>query len=171
MTAIFKYSTLVSAAGLMLVALSISASDHPATRVEPMDSVGPRPMEPQTQTSVVRDYLLAWQTLNRATEQNQTDLLDAYFVGQAKEKLADTIRDQQQLGITTTYQDRSHNIKVVFYSPEGLSIQLLDDVEYDVGIRDRERSMESQHVHARYVAVMTPTESKWKVRVFQGGAP
>jgi len=101
----------------------------------------------------------------------EADLLDAYFVGQAKEKLADTIREQRNLGIQTSYQPTSHNIKVVFYSPEGLSIQLLDEVEYDVDVRNGDHSMGSQHVRARYVAVLTPTESRWKVRVFQGGTP
>jgi uncharacterized iron-regulated protein len=150
-------------AGSLLVALSVSAHDKPAVRVEPMDSVGPRPLERQTQSSVIRDYLLAWRTLSQAMAENQADLLDAYFVGDAKAKLADTIRDQQRLGVKTTYQDRSHDIKVVFYSPEGLSIQLLDDVEYDVEVRDSARSLGSQHVHTSYVAVLTPTESNWKV--------
>ena len=60
---------------------------------------------------------------------------------------------------------------MVFYSPEGLSIQLLDEVEYDVEVRKGDHSLGSEHVRARYVAVLSPTESQWKVRVFQGGTP
>jgi hypothetical protein len=134
-----------------------------------MDSVGPRPVEKQTQSSVIRDYLQAWKTLNGALSENRANLLDGYFVGVAKDKLTDTIREQQQLGIQTGYRDQSHDIQVVFYSPEGLSIQLIDNVEYDVDVRDHGKSVGTQHVQTRYVAVLTPTESNWKVRVFQSG--
>jgi hypothetical protein len=147
----------------------LSSATQPSVRVAPMDSAGPRPVEKQTQSSVVRDYLQAWQTLAEALGQNHAASLDGYFVGIAKEKLADTIRKQQNLGIQTIYRDQSHDLQVVFYSPEGLSIQLLDDVEYDVEVRDHGKSVGTGHVRARYVAVLTPTESKWKVRVFQGG--
>jgi hypothetical protein len=140
-----------------------------SVRVAPMNSVGPRPVETQTQASVVRDYLKAWETLRGALSQNRVDLLDGYFVGLAKDKLTDTIHEQRQLGIETTYRDQSHDLQVVFYSPEGLSIQLTDNVEYDVEVRDHGKAVGTQHVRTRYVAVLTPTESKWKVRVFQSG--
>ena len=157
--------------GALLATLFLSADTQPNVRVAPMDSVGPRPVEAQTQSSVVRDYLLAWQTMDTAMTENRPDLLEGYFVGQAKEKLADTIREQKNIGIRTSYQPKSHDIKVVFYSPEGLSIQLLDDVEYDVDVRKGDQSLGSQHFHGRYVAVLTPTESKWKVRILQGETP
>ena len=153
----------------LLVALLLSGAGKPSVRVAPMDAVGPRPVEKQTQSSVVRDYLQAWQTLGSALGENRADLLDGYFVGVAREKLADTIHEQNNLGIETTYRDQSHDVQVVFYSPEGLSIQLLDNVEYDVEVRDHGKTVGTQHVRARYVAVLTPTESKWKVRVFQSG--
>jgi len=161
--------TLLAAVPL-LAALFLSAAGQPSVRVAPMDSVGPRPVEKQTQSSIVRDYLQAWQTLGDALGQNRADLLDAYFVGVAKEKLADTIREQQNLGIETAYRDQSHDLQVVFYSPEGLSIQLLDNVEYDVEVRDHGKVVGTQHVRTHYVAVLTPTESRWKVRVFQNGS-
>jgi hypothetical protein len=153
----------------ILAAVLLCAAGQPSVRVAPMDSVGPRPVEKQTQASLVRDYLKAWQTMGTALSQNRADVLDGYFVGVAKEKLADTIREQQKLGVQATYRDQSHDIQVVFYSPEGLSIQLLDNVEYDVEMRDHGTTVGTQHVRTRYVAVLTPTESKWKVRVFQGG--
>jgi hypothetical protein len=165
------YSGVLCLAGAIFAALLLSASTGPAVRVSPMDSVGPRPLETQTQSSVIRDYLLAWQTMGTAMAENRPDLLDAYFVGQAKEKLTDTIREQQKIGIYASYLDKSHDIKVLFYSPEGLSIQLLDEVEYDVDVRNGDHGLGAQHVRARYVAVLTPTESKWKVRVFQSGTP
>jgi hypothetical protein len=154
----------------LLLRSCFQAPLQPSVHVAPMDSVGPRPVEKQTQSSVVRDYLQAWQALGGAFSQNRADLLDGYFVGIAKEKLADTIREQRTLGIQTAYRDESHDLQVVFYSPEGLSIQLLDHVEYEVEVRDHGKTVGTQHVRTRYVAVLTPTESKWKVRVFQGGS-
>jgi hypothetical protein len=157
-------------AGLLaLGALMLSGATQPTVKVAPMDSVGPRPVEAQTRTSVVRDYLQAWQTLDAAMQTNRPALLDGYFVGFAKEKLMDAVTQQQALGIETAYRDASHDLQVVFYSPEGLSIQLLDNVEYDMEIRDHGKTIGTQHVRTRYVAVLSPTESKWKVRVFQGG--
>ena len=170
MTIVPGIRTTLLAAVPVLAALLMSGAGQPAVRVAPMDSVGPRPVEKQTQSSVVRDYLQAWQTLDSALGGNRADLLDGYFVGVAKEKLADTIREQQNLGIETSYRDQSHDLQVVFYSPEGLSIHLLDNVEYDVEVRDHGKTVGTQHVRTRCVAVLTPTESKWKVRVFQSGS-
>jgi hypothetical protein len=153
--------------GLILTALLISGFDQPAVRIEPANPAIPRPVEKQTEAAVVRDYLQAWQSLGKALEQNQVDLLDANFVGVAKEKLADSIREQQKLGMQTRYRDRSHDLAVVFYSPEGLSIQLRDTVEYDEEIVDHGEVQASQRVRSRYVAVLTPTEVRWKVRLFQ----
>jgi len=154
----------------LLAAILALGSDQPAVRVGPTNSVGPRPLEKQTQTAVIRDYLQAWRTMSGALEQNRADLLDPDFIGTAKEKLADTIREQETLGIHTRYQDSAHDLQLVFYSPEGLSIQLVDAVEYDVQILDRKALVTTQHVRARYVAVLTPTEVRWKVRVFQAEA-
>jgi hypothetical protein len=154
-------------AGFLCAAIFVLGSDQPAVRVEATDSVGPRALEKQTKTAVIRDYLQAWRSFSSAFEQNRADLLDADFVGVAKEKLADTIREQAKLGIQTRYRDGAHDLQLVFYSPEGLSIQLVDTVEYDVQILDHAKVLTTQHVRARYVAVLTPTEVRWKVRVFQ----
>ena len=151
----------------VLATLLMWGSDQPAVRVAPTDSVGPRTLEKETATAVVRDYLQAWQSLSGALDQNRPDLLNRDFVGTAKEKLTDTIQEQAKLGIQTRYQDGKHEIRLVFYSPEGLSIQLVDTVEYDVQLIDHEKLQTTQHVRARYVAVLTPTEVQWKVRVFQ----
>ena len=161
--------TLLAAVPL-LAALFLSAAGQPTVHVAPMDSVGPRPVEQQTRSSIVRDYLQAWQSMGTALGENRPDLLDASFVGLAKDKLADTIREQRSLGIASSYRDQSHDLQVVFYSPEGLSIQLLDTVEYDVEVRDHGKTVGTQHVRTHYVAVLTPTESRWKVRVFQSGS-
>jgi hypothetical protein len=147
--------------------LLFSGFEQPAVRVQGAESVGPRALEKPTQTAVVRDYLQGWTSLSQALAQNRDSLLDAAFVGLAREKLAETVKQQQELGIETRYRDISHDIKPVFYSPEGLSIQLLDTVEYEVQVLDHGQVQTVQQVHARYVAVLTPTEVRWKVRVLQ----
>lgn len=126
-----------------------------------------RPLEPQTASVVIRDYLQSWHSMSAALEQNRADLLDMDFVGTARDKLAKTVQDQIALGVAAQYKDSSHDIQIVFYSPEGLSIELTDTVDYDVQVLDHDKPIANQHMHARYVVVLTPTESRWKVRVFQ----
>jgi hypothetical protein len=138
-----------------------------AVRVETPTLQGPRPLPEQTATAAIRDYLQSWQSLRSALEQNRTDLLDPAFVGTAKDKLTETIQQQTTLGIRTRYLERSHDIQIVFYSPEGLSIELTDRVDYDVQILDHDGVKTEQRVSARYVIVLTPAEVRWRVRVFQ----
>ena len=136
-------------------------------RVEPAKLQGPRPLPEHTGTAAIRDYLQSWQSLKAALEQNRADLLDPSFVGTAKDKIAETIQQQAALGIRTRYQDRAHDIQIVFYSPEGLSLELTDKVEYEVQVLDHDKVKTTQHVSARYVIVLTPAEVRWRVRVFQ----
>jgi hypothetical protein len=157
----------------MLVLFSITAAPgallaaQPVVNVEPPNLHGPRPLQDQTATAVVRDYLESWQSLSAALRQNRADLLDQDFVGTAKDKLTDTIHQQSALVLHTRYQDRVHNIQIVFYSPDGLSIQLVDNVEYDERVVDQQKVLTTQHTHTRYTVVMTPAETRWRVRIFQ----
>jgi hypothetical protein len=150
----------------LIPGLLLSGFAQPAVRVD-ADAVGPRTLEEQTKTAVVRDYLQAWKSMSQALQENRVDVLDTSYLGLAKEKLAEAVREQQELGLKTNYRDLSHNLKIVFYSPEGLSVQLVDTVEYEMQIVDHDQVLAPQHVRARYVAVLTPTEVRWKVRVFQ----
>ena len=154
----------------VLGAASVGAMAQAAVHVEPAHLQGPRILADQTATAVVKNYIESWQSLRAALEQNRSELLDRDFVGTAKQKLTDTIQQQTKLGMRTTYQDRSHDIQIVFYSPEGLSVELIDNVEYDVQISDKDKVIATQPVHARYVVVMTPTEVRWRVRVLQAAA-
>jgi hypothetical protein len=152
----------------MLFAVAAQLVNAQATvRVEPTNLQGPRQLQEQTRAAAIRDYLRAWQSFRGAMDQNRPDLLDADFVGTSKDKLADTIKQQTAVGVHTRYQDRSHDLQIVFYSPEGLSIELTDNVEYDVQVLDHEKVTATQRVTARYVVVMTPAEVRWRVRVFQ----
>jgi len=153
-------STVLAASGAL-------AADQPSVQVEPTTLQGPRPLAKQTESAVIRDYLQAWQGLAAAMDQNRPDLLDQDFVGEAREKLAATIAVQTKSGVHVHYQDRTHDIKIVFYSPEGLSIQLVDNIQYDQQVLDQGKVVAEQPVHARYVAVLTPTEVQWKVRILQ----
>jgi len=139
----------------------------PAVRVEPSNLNGPRPLEGLTATAVVRAYLESWQSLAAAMEQNSPGLLDQDFTGTAKTKLTETMHQQALLGIHTRYRDHSHDLRIVFYSPEGLSVQLTDNVVYDQQVMVNGKVLATQRVHARYIVVLTPAEQRWRVRVFQ----
>ena len=138
-----------------------------AVRVEPVHLQGSRVLQEQTQTAVIRNYLQGWETMGAAFDQNRADLLDRDFVGTARDKMAEAIQQQTAAGIHTRYQDKSHDIQIVFYSPEGLSIQLIDNVDYVVQVLNRDKVESTQQVRARYIAVLTPTEVRWRVRVLQ----
>jgi hypothetical protein len=135
--------------------------------VEPPDLRGFRPIPEQTGRSAIRDYLESWQSFKSALEQNRAALLDPDFVGTAKDKLTETIQQQASLGIRTKYQDRSHDIQIVFNSPEGSSIELTDKLEYDLEVFDHDKLTTTQHMSARFVIVLTLAELRWRVRVFQ----
>ncbi len=152
----------------VLIATSASGAAQATVRVETANLQGPRPLQKQTATAAIRDYLQSWQVLRAALEQNRAGLLDPTFVGSAKDKLTATIKQQSALGISTRYQDRAHDLQIVFYSPEGMSIELIDKVDYDVEVLAHEKVKTTQHVSARYVIVLTPAEIRWRVRVFQG---
>ncbi len=153
---------------LMSCAFSIAGwAQEPSVRVDPPQLQGSRPVEKQTETAVIRDYLQSWKNLKGALDKNQADLLDANFVGIARDKLASTIDDQAKLGIHTRYQDRTHDLQIVFYSPEGLSIQMTDNVDYDEQVLDHDKILVTKRVRTRYLVVLTPSEVRWKVRIFQ----
>jgi hypothetical protein len=137
-------------------------------RIEPSAAPqGPRVLEEQTASAAIRDYLQSWQTLGAALEQNRTDLLGTCFAGTALDKLGETVQEQVVAGLRTRYQVSSHDIQIVFYSPEGLSIELTDTAEYDMQVLVDGKPMTSQHMRVRYIVVLTPAEARWKVHIFQ----
>jgi hypothetical protein len=142
-------------------------ADQAAVRVEPMNLQEPRPLSDQSKAAVIRDYLQAWQGFHAALEQNRPELLEADFVGTAKDKLSETVQQQGKLAIQTRYQDRSHDLQIVFYSPDGMSVELTDKVLFDVQVVDHGKVITTQRESARYLVVLTPAEVRWRVRVFQ----
>ncbi len=155
-------------AGAIVLSAGFSAiAETPTVKVEPFSLQGPRELNEQTRAAVLRDYVESWQSLAGAFESNRPALLDRDFVGTAREKLGGTIREQTAAGLTTRYVDHAHDVQIVFYSPEGLSVELIDTVDYDVEVRDQGKLIGSEPVHGRYTVVMTPSEVRWRVRVFQ----
>jgi hypothetical protein len=153
-----------------LAATLSAGADQSSVRVQPMKLQGPRVLNDQTRDAVIRNYLEAWQSLGKALEGNRTDLLDRDFVGTAKNKLTNTIREQVTAGVSTRYVDRSHDLQIVFYSPEGLSVQLVDKVDYDVQVLDHGKVQSTQQEHAQYVVVLSPSEVRWRVRILQAAS-
>jgi hypothetical protein len=135
--------------------------------VKPSQTQGSRTVEKQTEAAVIRDYLQAWKTLDVALNSDRADQLDAYFVGTALSKLSSVVADQTKAGIHTHYAERSHDLQIIFYSPEGLSIQLSDDVEYEEQVFQGNTLIASKVVKRRYLAVLTPSEVRWRVRILQ----
>jgi len=159
-----RQSALVCASILLATGM---VSAQPEVTVDTSQLKGPRPLEDQTKAAAIRDYLQSWQGMNEAFEQDQPNLLDEDFIGTAKDNLADAIDEQAKAGVQTRYQDRVHHIQFLFYSPEGLSIELIDDAEYDVQVLDHDKPVSTVPVSARYIVVLTPAEVRWKVRVMQ----
>jgi hypothetical protein len=124
----------------------------------------------ETASAVIHDYLESWKSMAAALEQNRASLLDRDFVGVARDKLGATIHQQVAAGIRTRYRDLSHDIQLVFYSPEGLSVQLVDTVVYDEQVMAGDKPLAKKRMTARYIAVLTPTAATRKVRMFQASS-
>lgn len=144
-----------------------AAAGQATVRVAPSRLQGPHVLAEQTEQGAIRDYLEAWKAMRAALDQNQPGLLNVDFVGTAKDKLTESIHEQAAAGIHTQYRDRAHNLQIIFYSPEGLSIELIDTVDYDVQVFDHDHSVSTKQIHARYVVLLTPAEVRWRVRVLQ----
>jgi hypothetical protein len=160
------FKSLLTSFGIV-IAMPLVGTAQATVHIESSHLQGPRVLQEQTAKTAIRDYLQSWRSFSAALEQNRLDLLDPAFVGTAKDKLTETIQQQAALGISTRYQDRSHDIQIVFYSPEGLSIELTDKVEYDIQLLDHDRVKTTQHVSSEYIIIITPAEVRWRVRVFQ----
>ena len=158
---------LLPLAAALCGAVAAFGADQPAVRVEPPSLQGPRQLQPQTAKAVVQDYLDSWAILGSAFSQNRPDLLNHAFIGEAEDKLVGTIKQQRSNDVHTVYRDKSHDVKILLYSPDGLSIELADAVQYDVQLFDHDKAIGTEQVRARYIVVLTPTEVRWRVRIFQ----
>ncbi len=129
----------------------------------------PREVEDQTQQSIVRDYGKAWQSLEQALENNRADMLNANFVGYARDRGGATVSEQAKAGTSRRVLDRGHQLQVVFYSVEGSAMELRDTAQFEVQYLDGGKVVHSERVTSQYAVLMTPAENSWKVRILQEG--
>lgn len=160
----------------ILAVLSLSGlpvllgAQQASVKVDPPDVHGSRTVEPTTKTAVVRDYLESWKEMRLALDRNRPQGLDQDFVGTALTRLTQTVQQQAALGIHARYRDESHHLQIIFYSPGGVSIQLVDHVSYREQVFDRKgNALGSHRINARYLVVLTPSATRWKVRIMQAG--
>ncbi|MGI9100850.1 MAG: hypothetical protein ACR2IF_00265 [Terriglobales bacterium] len=159
----------VGLAGLafaLVFALPLRAADLPKVQLDADDTSG-RQVEELTKKAIARDYARAWRTMAAALEQNNAGLVDDDFVGVAAEKLSSGVAAQLHSGLRTRYVDHGHQLDVLFYSPEGLSIQVRDTARLERQVLDGNTVVFSEQVTRHYIGILTPTEVRWKVRLLQ----
>lgn len=131
------------------------------------DHTSGRPVEELTRKAVARDYASAWRTLEEALGNNNAGLLENDFVGIAQQKLQEKVAEQAKAGLRTRYLDHGHKLDVLFYSPEGSSIQVRDTARLEIQVLDGDTLVHSEQVTLHYISLLTPTEVRWKVRLLQ----
>ena len=157
----------VWAGALWLIDLAASAAGQPPRVEFDAEKIQPRSIEDLTAKSVPRDYALAWQAMEQALEQNRSDLLDAYWIGFAKQDLASRIKTQIQSNVHVRYQDGGHKLQAIFYAPAGDAIELRDQVQGELEIFDGDKVVYQEPLSLNYVALMTPGADRWLVRDLQ----
>jgi hypothetical protein len=152
---------------LLVMTVSLLAADVAPKVTLDVSASRPREVEESTVTSVVRDYAAAWRQLASAVEQNRSDLLDASFAGIARQNLGNLIASQQQNGLRQRYVDHGHTVKAIFYSADGSALELHDLAQIEFQLLDGDKVVGSEMATVSYIAILTPAENKWKVRVLQ----
>jgi hypothetical protein len=161
---LFYMGTLVV---LAILTVRAAVSQNPPEVKLTVESANPRAVESRTEQSIVRDYTIAWKNLAEASEKSSPALLDAYFVGGAKNALTRELTDQQKTGTHVRYLNQIHNLKAVFYSPEGDVMQLQDSAEYQMQVVSDDKVIHDEHVLVQYIVLMTPGADRWIVRQLQ----
>src|SRR6476660_6708724 len=151
---------------LCIAAAGLFAQAPPEVKLT-VTSVAPRAVEPRTEQSLVRDYTAAWKSLADASETNTPALLDGYFIGTARTNFGREVTDQQKIGTHIRYLHQTHNLKAVFYAPEGDVMQLHDSAEYQMQIVSGDKIIHDEHVVVQYVVLMTPGADRWMIRQIQ----
>jgi hypothetical protein len=155
--------TLMMLAAISYFKPSVQAASLPRVTLN-AGSIGPRAIEQRTGESVTRDYAQAWRDLSDALATNRTAPLNDYFTGIAKKRLSQRITDQRNSGIRTQYVDHGHQVKALFYSPDGGEMQLLDQAQIEVQVYDGQKLIHSTNSAQKYLVLMTPGADRWYVR-------
>ena len=132
-----------------------------------VERAAPRQVEDSTEKSVARDYAAAWQAMADALDQNRADLLATNFIGTAGDKLTAGIEAQRKTGLHQRIVDKGHRVDVVFYSPEGSAMELLDTAQLELQMMDGSKVIHSEDATVHYVALLTAAENSWKVRMLE----
>jgi hypothetical protein len=141
-------------------------ADAPGITIQ-TSAAQPREIEQQTQQAIQRQYSAAWSAMKKALSDNRVDLLDAAFVGAARDEFAQQIEQQNRNKMSTRIADRGHQVNAVFYSPEGTAIQLTDNVDLEKQYLANGKVIHTEQRQQQYVVLMTLVEDRWKVRVLQ----
>lgn len=160
--------------GALLLAVVLSALPlwlwaSPAAAVVKVDAspAQPRAVEDSTSQAVQRDYAQAWAAMSQALEQNNASLLDANFAGTAREKLGRALKAQAANGLRRKIVDHGHSLRVTFYSLDGSAMQVEDTALQETEYFDGSTLLKSEQETVHYLAVLTPAENSWKVRVLE----
>ena len=159
----------VSSIGVALGSLTpggIAAPSLPRVTLS-ADLLAPRPIEQRTGAAVAHDYAQAWQDLAICLDSNRTDLLDDYFAGEAKRRLAQRVREQKESHLRTQYSDGGHKVKAVFYSLDGGEMQLEDQAQLEVRVFDGDKLISTSTSTQKFLVLMTPGSDRWYVRYLQ----
>ena len=151
---------------VFFLALCCAAQDLPSVQLNADNGAG-KPLEDLTRKAIARDYAKAWNALAKAMATNNADLIEGDFVGVAADKLSSGIQQQARSGLHRRYVDHGHKVEVLFYSPDGTSMQLRDTAQLEEQLLDGDKVLKSDSVTRQYISLMTPTEVRWKVRVLQ----
>jgi hypothetical protein len=146
-----------------VAASPVEAGSLPRVRLN-AESIGPRRIEQKTGEMVARDYAQAWQDLADSLEANRTDLLNDHFAGGAKERLTQRISEQKKNGLRTRYVDHGHQVKAVFYSPDGGEMQLQDQAQIELQVFGGQKMIYTASTTSKYLVLMTPGADRWYVR-------
>lgn len=144
----------------------MAESSSPSVTLDASAST-PRRLEETTVQAISRDYSAAWKNLALALKQSRADLLNASFVGTARERFTELIASQKKNGLHQRYVDRGHKVQVLFYSPDGSSMQVRDTAQIEIQLLDGDTVLSSEETTTTFVALLTPAENSWKIRVLE----
>ena len=142
-----------------------AATPAPTIKID-ASGAAPRQVEDSTVQAIERDYGAAWKSLAQAVDENRPELLGG-FVGAAKEQAAQLIASQKKNGLHQRYVDHGHKAQVAFYSVDGSSILMHDTAQLEIQQLDGSNVVHSEQVTVHYLALLTPAENSWKVRVLE----
>jgi hypothetical protein len=152
---------------VLIPTINLNAADAAVQVQLDIKKAGPRDVESLTERGILRDYRFAWTSMAQALEFNTFDPLEGAFSGDAKQWLRQTVVSQQQSGLSQRYLDQNHQLEAVFYAPEGDVMELHDTAQYQLQIRDGDKTIHDEHVVVHYVVLMTPGSDRWVIRQLQ----